>query len=850
MNLDLASTSLLARMALEGVPPINEMNPVAARMALSEIAKLYRPGPEMKKVTEVKIDVADGLSIRGRILQPDEAPRSVLVYFHGGGWVLGNIDEYETLGRQIAQRTRSAVLLVDYRKAPEHQYPTAVEDSWAAVKWADKNLAHIAGKRVPLIVGGDSAGGHLAAIMAQRSKAEQGPEISLQVLVYPVTDAAMDTQSYKDPQNQLMLSADLMKWFLDHYVPNDKDRTHPDMSPLRAPDFSGLPPAIILTAEFDIVRDEGEAYVEKLRSAGVPVVHKRFERQMHGFFAMPGLLPAAAKGLEFIGEQIDRHLSKPSQIDAVIVGAGFAGMYQLYKLRAQGLKVRVIEAADDVGGTWYWNRYPGARCDVESMAYAYSFSSELEQDWQWTERYATQPEILRYASHVADRFDLRPDITFGTKVVRAIFDEDEKKWVVHADNGETISAQYLIMATGCLSIAKKPDIPGADKFLGATYQTGHWPHEDVDFTGLKVAIIGTGSSGIQSIPLIAQQAKKLVVYQRTAAYSAPALNRPLSNLEISEMKQNYPAFHEEERVHAIGLPNPTRQLDSALGASEAERKKRFEKAWDMGLLTAFAFSFGDIASNEEANEMVAQFFRDKIKAIVKDPETAENLLPHAYPYATKRPCLDSNYYETFNLDHVSLVSLRKNPIERITPKGIRAKIGEGTGEEEFDVIVFATGFDAMTGALTNIDIRGIDDVSLKDRWTDGPRTYLGIGISGFPNLFTITGPSSPSVLCNMFVAIEQHVDWIADCIKWLRERDFSSIEPTIEAEDEWAVHTEQVAEMTLYPKADSWYIGANVPGKSRVFMAYVGGFGVYSYVCAQIAASGYTGFKLSPAPSA
>ena len=448
---------------------------------------------------------------------------------------------------------------------------------------------------------------------------------------------------------------------------------------------------------------------------------------------------------------------------------------------------------------------------------------------------------------MADRFDLRPHITFNTKVTRAVFDDNERKWLVHADNGETISAQYLIMATGCLSIAKKPDIPGADEFLGSTYQTGHWPHEDVDFTGLKVAVIGTGSSGVQSIPPIAQQAKKLVVYQRTAAYSAPAMNRSLSNLEITEMKQNYPAFHAEQRVHMLGLPGPVRQLDSALEASDVERKKRFEEAWEAGLLTALASCFGDITTNEEANEITAEFIRDKIRAIVKEPETAENLLPYAYPYGTKRPCLDTNYYETFNLDHVSLVNLRKTPIECITPKGIRTKVGE----EEFDAIVFATGFDAMTGALTNIDIRGIDDVSLKDKWAaDGPRTYLGIGISGFPNLFTITGPSSPSVLSNMIVSIEQHVDWITDCIKWLREQDFLSIEPTIEAENEWAIHTEQITAMTLYPKADSWYIGANVPDKPRVFMAYVGGLGVYRHICDQIAASGYTGFKLSPVHSA
>ncbi|MEP0068705.1 alpha/beta hydrolase fold domain-containing protein [Pyruvatibacter sp.] len=839
MKLDLASTAFLAQLASLGAPGFHEMEPEEARLAGGQISESFPPGPDMASVRDETITGSDGVGFRVRVLSPTKSPRAAIVFYHGGGWVLGDIDQYDTLGRQLAKRTGAAVVLVDYRKAPEHRYPAAAHDAYDALTWVDGNIASIAGKRVPIIVAGDSAGGNLAAVVAQRAKAENGPDISLQLLVYPVTDGAMNTPGYANPDNQLLLNTPLMEWFWDHYAPNKEDREEPGASPARAKDLSGLPPALVVTAEYDVLRDEAEAYGEAMRAAGVPVTIKRFDRQMHNFFAMPGLLPAAATALEYVGQQIDRHLATSSEVDAVIVGAGFAGMYQLHKLRQQGLSTRVIERADDVGGTWYWNRYPGARVDIESMAYSFSFDEELEQEWTWKEKYSPQPEILSYAQHVADRFDLRRDITFETSVTRALYNEDTARWNVYTDTGEVISAQFLIMATGCLSAIKTPDIPGADTFTGETYITGLWPHEGVDFSGKRVAVIGTGSSAIQAIPHIAEQADQLTVHQRTPAYSMPAFNRPLEETEIQQMKTTYRDYREAQRNHLAGIPYPERNLMPAAAEGDNERKARLETAWESGILTALTSSYMDVLSNQDANDLVSEFVRDKIRARVKDPETAETLAPKTYPLGTKRPCLDTNYYETYNRDNVRLVDLHKTPIQEITPTGVRTT----SGEDSYDAIVFATGFDAMTGALERIDIRGVDDMALKDKWADGPHTYLGLSVAGFPNLFTITGPSSPSVLSNMIVSIEQHVDWISDCIAWMRDKGHTTIEPTEKAETEWAIHNEQAANLTLFPQANSWYIGANVPGKPRTFMAYIGGVDVYRHICDAIASDNYQGFE-------
>ena len=523
-------------------------------------------------------------------------------------------------------------------------------------------------------------------------------------------------------------------------------------------------------------------------------------------------------------------MSTSGKVDAVVVGAGVAGLYQLYRLRELGLSTRVFEAGDGVGGTWFWNRYPGARCDVESLSYSFSFSPELEQEWNWTERYPAQPEILSYVNHVADRFDLRKDITFETRVSSAVYDESTQRWRVDTDTGETVDAQYLIMATGCLSRSKLPEVPGLDRFQGPTYHTGHWPRDGVDFTGMRVGVIGTGSSGVQSIPIIAEQAADLTVFQRTPAYSISALNRPLEQSEIDDMKARYRDWREAQRTSGFGVPiEPPTQ--SALEVSEEERTAKYENGWQRGTLVSILAGYTDTLSDKDANETAAEFVRSKIRERVQDPEVAETLSPRSYPFGTKRPCLDTGYYETYNKPSVHLVDLRKTPLVELTETGLR------TSEQtyEFDSIVFATGFDAMTG------------IALRDKWGEGPRSYLGLAVAGFPNLFTITGPSSPSVLSNMMVSIEQHVDWITDCVAHLRDTGVAAIEATHESEDKWAAHVEEVGNMTLYPTADSWYMGSNVPGKPRMFMAYIGGVGNYRQMCDDIAAKGYEGFELEKA---
>jgi cation diffusion facilitator CzcD-associated flavoprotein CzcO len=531
------------------------------------------------------------------------------------------------------------------------------------------------------------------------------------------------------------------------------------------------------------------------------------------------------------------------RIDAVIVGAGFAGLYMLHRLRGLGLSARVFEAGSGVGGTWYWNRYPGARCDVESMDYSYSFSDELQQEWRWTERYSAQPEILTYINHVADRFDLRRDIQLDTRVTSAVFDEATSRWTVETDRGDRVSARFCIMATGCLSDAQVPDIKGRETFEGTWYHTGRWPHEGVDFTGRRVAVIGTGSSAIQSIPIIAGQAAHLVVFQRTPNYTVPARNAPLDPDYERRVKASYDEFRRQARESRVGFVME-RSEDSALAVAPEVRQREYQKRWERGGL-GFSATFADLLTDQAANDTAAEFFRAQIRAIVRDPAVAEALTPMDYPLGTKRLCVDTNYYATFNRDNVTLVDLRKTPIEAITPRGVRTR----DAEYAVDSLVFATGFDAMTGALLRIDIRGRGGRTLRDKWAAGPRTYLGLALAGFPNLFIITGPGSPSVLSNMIVSIEQHVDWIADCLTHLREHGHEAIEATADAEDAWVAHVNEVGHATLYPLAKSWYTGANVPGKPRVFMPYIGGVGVYRQKCDEVAKKGYAGFRLTPEPA-
>jgi cyclohexanone monooxygenase len=537
-------------------------------------------------------------------------------------------------------------------------------------------------------------------------------------------------------------------------------------------------------------------------------------------------------------------MAEPQRADAVIVGAGFSGLYQLYRLRELGLTTRVFETGDDVGGTWYWNRYPGARCDIQSLSYSYGFSPELEQDWAWSEKYPTQPEVLRYLNHVAERFDLRRDITFSTRVVRAHWDDATGRWLVSTDTGEEVSAQFLIMATGCLSTSKLPEVPGLERYQGRTHHTARWGKEEIRFDGLRVAVIGTGSSGIQSIPIIAEQAAELTVFQRTPNFSVPAGNRPLDPAEVAERKANYREFRQLQRTSGYGVPSePPTEL--TLSATPEERAAAYEAGWARGEIVGLLSCYADTLIDPAANETAAEFARNKIRAKVVDPELAELLSPRTFPIGTKRICLDTGYYETYNRPNVHLVDLRATPLAEFTETGLRTS----DAEYEFDAIVFATGFDALTGALSAIDIRGRDGILLADEWRAGPRTYLGISVAGFPNLFTITGPLSPSVLTNMVVSIEQHVEWVSDCIVHLRANGLGVIEATPEAEAGWVQHVAEVGAMTLFPRADSWYMGANVPGKARYFLPYVGGVGPYREVCDGVAASGYQGFTMSAEPA-
>ena len=523
--------------------------------------------------------------------------------------------------------------------------------------------------------------------------------------------------------------------------------------------------------------------------------------------------------------------------DVVIVGAGFAGLYLLHRLRGLGFSTRVFETGSGVGGTWYWNRYPGARCDVESMQYSYSFSEELQQEWWWPEKFSAQPDILAYANHVADRFDLRRDIDFDTTVTSAHFDEGKRRWAVETATGEQISARFCIMATGCISTAQTPDFEGLSDYKGATYHTGNWPHDGVDFTGQRIAVIGTGSSGIQAIPVLAEQADHVTVFQRTPNYSLPTQNQPMTTEYAQSWKDNYPALREEQRHTGKGSIRDLND-ESALAVSAEDRHAMYTKRWAVGG-TGFLSAYNDLIFSREANETAAEFVRNQIRATVRDPQVAERLVAKDYPIGAKRICVDSSYFETYNRDNVALVDISDAPIERMTETGLVVK-GQSF---DFDAIVFATGFDAMTGTLFKIDIQGRAGAELRTKWDAGPRTYLGLMCESFPNMFLITGPGSPSVLSNMIVSIEQHVNLVTDTLVHMRDRNLVVMEPTLEAEDDWVEEVNAAAYKTVYPAAASWYMGANIPGKPRIFMPYIGGVGVYRKICEKMVAEGYRGFR-------
>ncbi|KRR16096.1 cyclohexanone monooxygenase [Bradyrhizobium lablabi] len=524
------------------------------------------------------------------------------------------------------------------------------------------------------------------------------------------------------------------------------------------------------------------------------------------------------------------------EYDAVVVGAGFGGLYALHRLRELGLSVIGFEAAPEVGGTWYWNRYPGVRCDVPSLYYSYTWSAELRREWRWSEKYATQREILDYARYVADRFGIRDLIRFETRVTAAAFDEAENIWQVSTDRGDRIRARFCVMASGCLSVPNNPKVAGAESFRGRIYHTARWPEQPVDFSGLRVGVIGTGSSGVQAIPLIAEAAQQVVVFQRTPNFSVPARNRQLRDEDYEQFEAAYPAYLESLESPHFGRVNSA-AFEAPIPSRE-EQWRRYEELWQEGG-GGILLSFPNLLTHEAVNDVACDFVREKISQIVKDPRTAAALSPGGYPLGVKRICVDTNYYETFNRENVELVDLKQEPLDRITADGIKTS----ARQFELDALVFATGFDAMTGALFAMDIRGRNELGLREAWKDGPRAYLGLTVADFPNLFIVTGPGSPSVIGNMINACEQHVDWLADCIDYMRRRGLQILEPEPAAERAWMDHVADMAARTLFPKANSWYLGANIAGKPRVFMPYVGEG--YRFRCAQIAARGYEGFRLT-----
>jgi cation diffusion facilitator CzcD-associated flavoprotein CzcO len=532
------------------------------------------------------------------------------------------------------------------------------------------------------------------------------------------------------------------------------------------------------------------------------------------------------------------HREASKRFDAVVIGVGFGGMYALHKLREMGLKVGAIEAGGDVGGVWYWNRYPGARCDVMSLDYSYSFSNEIMQEWTWSEQFAAQPEILAYANYVATKLDLRRDIQFNTRARTVSYHDAGRHWVIETRAGEVFETTYLLMATGPLSIPKPLDTPGVDTFAGEIYQAQRWPHEDVDLSGKRIGVIGTGSTGIQIIPVVAEVAAHLHVFQRTPSFSLPMRNRKLEPEYIAQIKAHYPELRAIARATFTGGVRPvsTRPLFSV---TAAERQALMEEAWKTSGL-AFLGLFSDLLVNQEANDIVADFVRDKISEVVRNPDTAERLKPRGYPIFARRPCLDTNYYETYNRPNVTLIDCLTDPIEQIMPTGVRTR----DREIALDVIIAATGYDGLTGAMLALDVKGRNGASLRDKWNAGAKSHLGLMMQGFPNLFIVAGANGPSALANFILLNEQNVEWASECITYMRENNIATIEPTREAEDGWMDQIAQLSGRSLMPKANTWYTGTNIKGKPRSFSIYMGGLQRYRETCSAAALRGYEGFSI------
>ena len=529
--------------------------------------------------------------------------------------------------------------------------------------------------------------------------------------------------------------------------------------------------------------------------------------------------------------------------DAIIIGAGLSGMYQLHRLRELGLSVRVFEAGDGVGGTWYWNRYPGARFDSESWTYGYSFNEELLQEWDWSEHFSAQPETLRYCNFVADKLDLRRDMTFGSRVVAAAFDEAENSWEIELQGGRRARAHFLITAVGPLSTPVWPNIPGIDGFAGEAYHTGRWPHEPVSFDGKRVAVIGTGATGVQTITEVAKTVGQLTVFQRTPNYCAPLHNSPIDAETQRKIKASYKEIFETCR-NTFGCFIHEADPRSALEVSDEEREAFFEKLYGEPGFGIWMGNFRDLQINPAANATITAFMHRKIRERVNDPRIAEMLIPRDHGFGTRRLPLESGYYEAFNRDNVELIDVRKAPIEAITPTGLKTS----DAEYDFDMIIYATGFDPITGGFDRIDIRGIDGQRLKDKWLGGPKTFLGLQIAGFPNMMTLVGPHNAAIFCNIPRCIEQNVDWVTDLIRYMRENNYQRVAPTLEAEEEWTAHVHEIGQYLLFSQIDSWMTGVNknLPGKQeRASLVYAGGAPSYRARCDDLAAKGYEGFELS-----
>lgn len=529
------------------------------------------------------------------------------------------------------------------------------------------------------------------------------------------------------------------------------------------------------------------------------------------------------------------HTSNP---DVIVIGAGFSGLYMVHALTKSGFRVQAFEAAPDVGGTWYWNRYPGARCDSESLTYCYTFDEELCQDWTWTDRYPAGPEVLAYLQHVAERFKLRQHFKFNAKILSATYKEDTRRWEVTTTSGESVSAKFFISAVGNLSVPATPAVPGIEDYKGRWVHTGAWPDEPIDFTNKRVAVIGTGSSGIQISQSIAKTAGHLTVFQRTPTYTIPLRNMPLDPDIQRLWKSKYPDLIKTVRYSDGGLPFYV-GTKSLKNANPEEQRKGLQAGWNLG---GFRFMFGifnDIGSDHDANKVAADFVREQVDAIVKDPSTAALLKPTSYPLGAKRIPLQTDYYEIFNQGNVDLVDLLKNPITQMTANGLIA----GSTEHEFDLVVFATGFEAVTGPLVHIDITGKNGQKLKNVWEDGPYSYLGLATPGFPNMFTVAGPGGPGLISNVPPTLEQHVEWVSGCINYLRDHKVDEIEASESSADEWIRHVHAEAKKTMYPYAPrSWYDGSSLTGKTRPFPIYTGGFGNYRKICDNVAADDYHGF--------